>query len=240
MIVALDASCAFDLVQRPLLLQNLKAIGAGNRVIAWFTEYLNKRTSQVAIEGEVSEEWHTDTGVIQGAPLSPDEYNIVSISLPLWVRKKAIDVANIQYADDGVSVITAESIEECEEKAQVVINSLVDWFRATGLSLNAAKSEMIGFGFNPRPLMAGDDRIVASDKIKFLGVQIQSNLKWDLQVKNVARQIRLSANRIRHEGRHLKISDRRILYNSWINGRILSNGLAYLPWITSTETSAGM
>ena len=162
MVVGLDASAAFDLLPRPLLIQNLKTIGAGDQTLNWFKSYLNNRSSQVMVSGRSSKEWETDTGIIQGAPLSPDGYNIRSISQPLWLQEVAKDVPIVLYADDNMAVVAAKTIQECQEKAQLVANRLVQWFDKVVLCLNTKKSELMGIACEPEPLKIGDELVMPS------------------------------------------------------------------------------
>ena len=100
-----------------------------------------------------------------------------------------------------------DTVEECEIKAQAVANELAFWFKAVGLCLNTKKSEVMGIGFTPRPLQVCTEYVMPTKKIKFLGCHIQSNLGRDNHVEEVSKYIRISAARIRNEGRHLCVYD---------------------------------
>ena len=136
MIVALDASAAFDLIDRSFIMRSMKVIGAGPKLMKWTGSYLSDRASYVQVGTEQSERARPETGVVQGGPSSPTYYNIGTISLQLWVLIAII----IQYADDNVSVVAANTEAECQAKNQRVADLICQWFDAVGLCLNVEKS----------------------------------------------------------------------------------------------------
>lgn len=108
-------------------------------------------------------------------------------------------------------------------------SGIAEWFRCVGLCLNGKKSEVMGIGFRPEPIMVGSELIHPKEEIKFLGCWISSSLKVDKQVCHVQVKVRQAAARIRMEGRNLAISERMILFHSWVSGQVGANGAAYLP-----------
>ena len=49
--VFLELSKAFDAVDHALLVEKLKAIGAGSHVVEWFASYLNSQYQVTSVEG---------------------------------------------------------------------------------------------------------------------------------------------------------------------------------------------
>mgnify|MGYP007071433206 FL=1 len=93
----------------------------------------------------------------------------------------------------------------------------------------------MNLNFIPDQVTIGDVIINPKSEITFLGVKIQSDLKWTSHVSSLCAKIRGAAGRIRSDGRHLRVSEKRILYQGWIQGLIHSNGLAYLPTLNKSE-----
>ena len=232
MLVALDASAAFDMMPRDFIIQSVKTIGGGPRICAWLKSYLNERTSYVQIKEARSELWETDTGVIQGGLLSPLLYNVGSITQPLWNKDSESEV----YADDDIDIVVGDTAQECQRRGQAAAMKVGKWFQHVGLCLNTKKSEMMGFGFSPWPINVGGESIKPAESTKFLGCHIQGNLKWEKQVNLLNSKIRSCAGRIRYEGQFLDEKDRLTLYHGWIGGNIMANARAFLPLITDTQT----
>jgi len=134
-----------------------------------------------------------------------------------------------------MDLIYGNTAKECDEKLRQVVSEKIKWYAAVGLPLNAKKSELLGIGYEPSPLMIDGNLIEAKQSITFLGLTISSDLKMDSHVTNVCNKLRAAAGRIRSEGRFFTIGDRRLLFNAWCRGTISSNALAYLPSCNSTE-----
>jgi len=195
-ILALDASAAFDCLSFDVILNSMKILGVGPKMLKWTENFLAGAKQFVDIMGQRSETYNSSVGVGQGRKISPDFFNIGSLSASFW--SKLSD--SILYADDGNNVISADSFEECNSKLQKVATELALWFDMVGLTMNIKKSEVIGFGFDPNPILINGETIYPSKSIKFLGLTIQQNLKWSLHVDNLCNKLRASAGRIRFEG----------------------------------------
>ena len=135
-----------------------------------------------------------------------------------------------------MDVVYGDTAQECNLKLRSIVAQRSTWYRKIGLALNVSKTEIMGFNFIPDPITIGNCTISAKREIKFLGLKIQDNLKWTDHVTSLCGKIAVAANRIRNDGRHLCVSDKRILYFGWINGALLANGLTFLPTINATES----
>jgi len=200
-------------------------------MIHWTTDYLHGCKQFVDVGGTFSETWELDVGVGQGKPLSADLFNLASLSNALWTTISE----NVLYADDGGDVITGDSEAELNNNIRSTALLRSSWFKLAGLTLNAAKSELIGFGTTPEPLVIEGSTIFPSSSIKFLGLTIQSNLKFDEHVNDISGKMRSCAGRIRADARHLSVNDRRTLFNGWIRSIVGSNALAYIPHLCSNQ-----
>ena len=75
-------SAAFDIVDISILLDKLKLYGFQNSATDWFQSYLNKRSQQVFIDGNLSDSLEIDCGVPQVSILVPLLYVIFTSDLP--------------------------------------------------------------------------------------------------------------------------------------------------------------
>jgi len=234
-LLALDASAAFDLVSHSLVLKSLATLGAGPKMLKWTSSFLDNCEYFVQVGNTRSESWFSgDVGTGQGKQLSPELFNVGSITQALWCPESE----STHFADDGGDIIAADTAEECQALIQLVAEKRTKWFNLAGLSLNAKKSELIGFGFDPAPITIEGETIIPSKSITFLGLVIDSNLKWDLHVNNLCDKVRWQAGRIRSEGRHLSIKDRKTLLHAWILSRVHFNALAYMPSLNSSQIAS--
>ena len=231
-LLALDCSAAFDVLSHSLILRSLEIIGAGPTMIAWITDYLNGCKQFVDVGGVHSDPWTDDVGVGQGKRLSADLFNLGSLSNALWTVLSDL----ILYADDGGDVISGATNLELNNNIRAIALLRSTWFNLAGLSLNAAKSELIGFfGAVLEPHTIEGHTIHPSSSIKFLGLKLQQDLKFHEHVDDISNKIRSAAGRLRSEGRNLLISDRRTLFNGWIRSIPMCNGLAFLPHLCESQ-----
>ena len=103
--------------------------------------------------------------------------------------------------------------------------------------MNAKKTEVMCFGFDRefRGITVKDVLIKPSTTIKFLEVKIECDLGSKCQAKHVADKVRYAAANIRKQSAGTNLKERVILYNGWIKGVVMSNGLAYLPCLNNDQ-----
>ena len=207
-LLSVDASAAFDLLSRELVLVSLEILGFGPKMINWVKSFFEDCSQHVRIGNSKSSSWTSDVGVGQGRNPSPDLFNIGYLTQCLWSRISEY----FGYADDGSEVIAADTIEECNKRIQEVANLRAAWFDAAGLPINTSKTELMGISFVPDPININGCIIHPSTSIKFLGCIIQSNLKWEEQVTSICHKVRFAASKIRTEGRLFSVPDKVSLF----------------------------
>ena len=230
-LVAADGTAAFDAIDRNQIKELISMTGAETDTISWISDYFEGRQQYVEVSGKCSSLWKVDIGSVQGSPISPDFYNVTSVTQTLWNG-----FANsFQLADDNVDIVHAETEDECNKLVSEAAKGMCEWFDTIGLTVNPRKSEVLGFGFTPNPVVMAGHTVHPSQEIKFLGLRIAANLRWSKQVEELCASIRRAAGRIRFEGRNLTIMDRRILYHGWIGGRLNTNMGAYMSMLTEKD-----
>lgn len=101
-----------------------------------------------------------------------------------------------------------------------------------GLSINEAKTDLVCFGTSINPINVNGISVSSSSSLKFLGLSIQQDLRFNIHTDRLCSCIRSAAGRIRASGGHLGVWDRKTLFSGWIRGIINSNALAYLPLLS--------
>ena len=118
-----DASSAFDLLNRQLVIAMLKKLGSGPRATRFFESFLDGSKQFVVINDCCSEEWSLDVGSGQAHVLSPPLFNIGTLSQYYWSSISTL----FGYADDGSDLISAPTTTECNEKVRIVMNERKRW-----------------------------------------------------------------------------------------------------------------
>ena len=141
LLVMLDLSKCFDVVDHARLLEKLQLYGVRTR---WFESYLSNHRQQVALSSRaagrrLSHALPNPLGTYQGSALGPLLYSIYSNDMPLYVDEADI----IQYADDTQVLVTGLKQEMSENvlKMERSLAALSLWFRK-----NALADPAVGFG----------------------------------------------------------------------------------------------
>ena len=108
LLLLIDFSKAFDMVEHPILLQKLDHYGVRGPALKWLESYLSNRKQFVSLNGAESSILQMDYGVPQGSILGPLLFVIYINDIPNISEFAKF----ILYADDANIILTANTIEE--------------------------------------------------------------------------------------------------------------------------------
>ena len=188
LLLLIDFSKAFDLVDHSILLKKLQHYGIRGVAHNWFKSYLENRQQFVTVNGTDSDYSSLLYGVPQGSILGPLLFIIYINDLP-----GINDLAKfILYADDANIIITGSSYDEVYAKVTDLSTHLKNWVNSNGLSLNLKKTTYMIFGGRARslgtkdcPLLIDGTKIELTSEAKFLGVILDDRLTWASHISAV-------------------------------------------------------
>ena len=180
LLLLIDFSKAFDMVNHNILLDKLEHYGIRGIANTWFKSYLSNRQQYVSIKGKASSKQSLQYSVPQGSILGPLLFVIYINDMP--------NITNIAkfvlYADDANIIITGDTIAEIETKFLELSTKLVDWVSHNELKLNTKKTNYMLFSRSRNlhlgtfvPKIAGIP-IERKTVARFLGVIIDDKLSW--------------------------------------------------------------
>ena len=103
-LLMLDLSAAFDVVNHEVLLRRLKErFGIVGLALAWIQSYLSGRTQRVCIDGSYSDELNLTCGVPQGSVLGPILFSL--FATPIGDIGQKHNLQDHFYADGRFPVL---------------------------------------------------------------------------------------------------------------------------------------
>ena len=191
----LDLSKCFDVIDHAKLLSKLSLHGIDT---SWFSAYLRNHTQSVSLTDSLgavktSLPLPNSIGVFQGSSLGPLLYCVFANDLSLFAE----DAVVVQYADDTQILVSGKKseIQKVVSRMERALCSLDNWFRANGLKVNAAKTQLMLLG-SPQNLRTVNDvnvkfrdqHLVPISEAKNLGLTFDRSLSWDRHVSIVTQR----------------------------------------------------
>ena len=190
----LDLSKCFDVIDHSKLLSKLQAHGVD---ISWFSAYLRDHTQSVSFTdnlGDVkkSHPLPNNIGIFQGSALGPLLYCVFANDISQFVE----DAVVVQYADDTQILVSGKKseIHTVVARMENVLASLDIWFRANGLKVNAAKTQLMLLGSPPNLRTLPDIKVTFREhdllpipEAKNLGLTFDRSLSWTTHISNITK-----------------------------------------------------
>lgn len=228
-----DFSKAFDLVDHDILIEKLRYYGVERRALYLLKSYLKSRKQYVEINCCKSYMGNVEYGVPQGSVLGP-------LLFTLYLN----DIQNLQlfgklimFADD-ISVFYPYK-HETALKAHMEYDAamIAEYARINKLMLNAEKTKLIRF----RPYLVHNQdfsifvdgrEICETLNTKYLGVILQSNLSWEMHIKQLKSKI-VSATGLLYKFKNKFTTETKMI----IYQALAHSHLNYLPIIYAYKKS---
>ena len=238
--VFVDLQKAFDTVDHQVLLNKLYSIGLDEMSLQWFESYLSERRIVTMINNVMSNERVLTHGVPQGSLLGPLLFTIFINDLP-----KIFNLCHVHlYADDTVIYFS----HKCPTVVESVLNDEMEyldkWMSRNKLLINYTKTVTMLIGTrhklskcNVLNVKIRDTNIVKVDSTKYLGINIDNELKWDAHINIMCQKISKLIGflgRLRHI---INESDLNLIYKSII---IPHFDYGDMVWQSATKSSLSL
>lgn len=202
--IFLDLAKAFDTVSVPHLVRKLHRLGIRGTQLSLFSDYLRNRSQCVRVGDHYSDYLPIKYGVPQGSIIGPTLF-LCFINDICQLKINNCRIAS--YADDTTLTFYADSWEELHSLAQSGFDIINKWLTNNCLTLNTDKTKYIVFTINnaalplslplkshrcqnPTTAICDCPVITSTQDIKYLGVILDNNLRFNLHIHMVAKRIR--------------------------------------------------
>lgn len=206
--IFLDIKKAFDSVDHDILLNKLYLCGIRGIAHNLISSYLKGRVQRVKIDNELSDLTNINYSIPQGTVLGPLLFIIyINGLLNICTQSKLIC-----FADDTVILVKNNNINDLYKIAENSFATVKNWMDNNSLSINMEKTKFIHFRIK-NTFLTEDLKItvhssnclvnnnptnicncVSLDRvssIKYLGVYIDENLKWNIHIKYINNTIKI-------------------------------------------------
>ncbi len=189
--VFLDLSKAFDTVSHNILIAKLSRYGVEDVALRWFRSYLANREQYVYLEGYTSMKSQIMIGVPQGSILGPLLFLIYINDMAMTCTK----LLPVLFADDTNLVASHQDFNILIKTVNEELSYIVEWFQWNKLTLNIKKCNFMIFCNTNKhypielsKIFINDTQIELVQHTRFLGVIIDSGLKWSNHINFVSKR----------------------------------------------------
>jgi len=223
-----DIRKAFDSLDHRRLLAKLEHYGIRNQSLKLLKHYLQGRKQYVILDGVVSSLGAIRSGVPQGSNLGPLLF-ILYINDFINIYPNA---DYVMFADDTNLFLKNDNLDDLEAECNTVCNNALQWSRINLLKLNESKTKLVIFRPKNKVMreiavVLGSHPIQIVDQIKFLGVILDSQLRWENHIDYLCAQLKKTCGLIGRLKQLFPSSVKKRLYYALFYSRIYYCILVY-------------
>ena len=193
--VFFDLQKAYDTTWKHGIQQDLHDMGLRGNLPIFIGNFLTDRTFQIHLGAILSDVFHQEEGVPQGAILSTTLFNVKINDI---VKQVDPGVECSLYVDDFVIMYKSPTIDAIQRKLQHTINRLEEWTLKNGFTIS--KNKTVAMHFCPDKkcmdpvLKLDNDHIQFVKEAKFLGLIWDTKLTFEPHIKYLKARCQKSLN----------------------------------------------
>ena len=164
------------------------------------------------------------SGIPQGTVPGPILFLVYINDLPECISNSTVWL----FADDCILYRQIDSTADCV-KLQGDLNALWYWEDMWLITFNAKKQNTMWVSSSPKPIF-----LITLSIIQYLGVTIQSNLKWDVHCKQVAAKATNTLNVLKRNLKSTKEVSKKA-FKSLVHPQFEYAASVWSPWLATDK-----
>ena len=184
-LLLLDVSGAYDNVSHERLLHNLRKRRVSKKICTMggmVASFLSDRSTTLKMQEYTTPSTPIKTGTAQGSPFSPILY--LFYNADLIEARMTPETEAVGYIDDVSILAVGPSAPRNCKTLKAIHHKAQDWATKTRFSILLGKIRVVHFTRDPKtksthPLRLPHATIKASPSCKYLGIQMDTRLRWD-------------------------------------------------------------
>jgi len=133
-----------------------------------------------------------------------------------------------KFADDSSFEASGKTRDEIENKCNIELQKVNEWFRNNKLKLHPDKSrylihskdKLIRLNLGSQPIQRSGYGL-QEESVRLLGVEIDENLDWKIHTKKVEKKISKANYLLWRHGKKLNVKNKKLLYESFVRSHLL-------------------
>ena len=175
--VYLDFAKTFDKIDHSILINKLKHIGVGGKLLSIIEDYLSNRKQYVEVNGTASDLLLVLSGVPQFSLLGPLLFLLYIYDMP-----QNLNCDIFSFADDS-KLLSIHKLYEASN-LQENLDIIHQWCSKHKMQFNVSKCAHMCFTGSPcQNLTLADEPVPFSLSTKDLGLQVTADLKWNVHIQ---------------------------------------------------------
>ena len=241
-----DQTAGFDTVDTSILLDKMEHYGIRDKELSLFKSYLSERYQFTQIDTFNSTILKSlDCSCIQGGKLSGTIYSIYTseipqlykllyddfleeiIGEPKWDQKENINHMVINFVDDSTSIIGFKGTELVKKYITKYYKLLHNFHLINKLQINSDKTQLMLSARNKYKdfmknfsFYANNDIIYNTNKMKILGVILEQNLNWDIEIGTLCANLHSRLKNIQNISKYLNFHTRKQFISAIVVGKL--------------------
>lgn len=214
--IFLDLSKAFDRVSHVKLLQKLSSLRVDTNVLLWIKSYLSNRSQFVEVNGISSGDLSVFSGVPQGSVLGP-------VLFLIYVNDIAEEIdssVTVRLFADDCLIYTSIKGQEDHLRLNTALRKIAIWCETWNMRINRDKTVLLRItNKKTRSIFTysiENTPLVEVSSLKYLGLVVDSHLKWGLHIEKVYSAAKRKLGYLRRHFRYATVDAKLLAYKTLV------------------------